>query len=417
MLDTTSEGFWEWEQSYHTEKVQNQCGTQASWTVPRRRTSRKKGKLLYFASEDGLCLQRDGDISTQNRFDLLTEHQPHVKEDKKKEEYVDIERKKEFLTTRKTKHCILPSYEDFLHNASYFCNPNFFNKYDDVMLYTFDDKINRSCGYLPDFIFLDNFNFDKVYNKSNYPKYYPYLIGGKVIKQVSNSNSRYNNRYFADMKHAYEINIKYGGDLLNNSKRGNINSKRRDMNVHWGGGRFSSYNLRSNVNINIHNDLKKSENPNNTENTNKYDKSNNMNSYEILRIEKNNSKRGIISSKRGTLNGYEYEHYKGYGKNSNISNNKKNLVGSVGSIRYNNNNSNNSVGSNNNSNNKRKYSNNNINGYNNNIPNHPLKPYLSYCSYRPGGSMYLRSPEEVHGTLVCGGSGGGEEEGGEETKT
>merc|ERR1712082_17240 len=177
-----------------------------------KRTPRKRNKSLYFTSEEGLCFQEDGEVTTHNRFSVLKDYQHYdMEDDMKKEDSSNHKRKKDSLDYKKVKNCILPSYEDFLCNNYYFCNPYFFDNNDEYVISVNDYEINRSCGYFPEFITLDKNNFNKIYDKTNYPRYYPYLFGGRFIKQVSNSKSKYNNQYFSDMKYIHEINKKSGG--------------------------------------------------------------------------------------------------------------------------------------------------------------------------------------------------------------
>merc|ERR1712082_81130 len=78
-------------------------------------------------------------------------------------------------------------------------------------------------------------------------------------------------------------------------------------------------------------------------------------------------------------------------------------------LNNNNNNNNDIVDSKTISNNKSHNNNTNIRtGYKN--PEHPLRPYFSYCDYRPGNIMTQKRPVLVYDNLACGQDGRGGEE-------
>ena len=62
---------------------------------------------------------------------------------------------------------------------------------------------NLCSGYFPDYIPLDDNTFTKLYSDNDKPKYYPYIVNGRYLKQIYNSNSKYNNDYLLKNKTAY----------------------------------------------------------------------------------------------------------------------------------------------------------------------------------------------------------------------
>ena len=70
-------------------------------------------------------------------------------------------------------------------------------------MYVNNNKNSLNTGYYPDFIFLETDDFSNTYGFNN--KNNPFMYNGKPIRQVSNPHSRFNNRYYFNMRSAYKI--------------------------------------------------------------------------------------------------------------------------------------------------------------------------------------------------------------------
>ena len=70
---------------------------------------------------------------------------------------------------------------------------------------------NLCSGYFPDHIPLDDNTLAKLYNDNDKPKYYPYIVNGRYLKQIFNSNSKYNKDYLLKNKTAFAISKKFWG--------------------------------------------------------------------------------------------------------------------------------------------------------------------------------------------------------------
>merc|ERR1712215_640186 len=85
------------------------------------------------------------------------------------------------------------------------------------MGYMYENKINFSSGYFPEYILypcvdIDNVNSDYITDDINSDlnlDYYPIFYGGRYTKQLSNKYSKYNNQYFSKQYPIYKICKKF----------------------------------------------------------------------------------------------------------------------------------------------------------------------------------------------------------------
>ena len=88
---------------------------------------------------------------------------------------------------------------------------------DDYNAYMYDNKINFSSGYFPEYILypcvdIDNVNLNYITDDINSDlnlDYYPIFYGGRYTKQLSNKFSKYNNQYFSKQYSLYKICRKF----------------------------------------------------------------------------------------------------------------------------------------------------------------------------------------------------------------
>ena len=66
-------------------------------------------------------------------------------------------------------------------------------------------------GYFPDHIPLDFNTFNKLYDINDKPRYYQYIVNGRYLKQVFNSNSKYDWDYLLNNEAAFAISRKFWG--------------------------------------------------------------------------------------------------------------------------------------------------------------------------------------------------------------
>ena len=102
------------------------------------------------------------------------------------------------------------SYDDYFFN-NYILHKSATYKVIKYIMSLYSNKYNLCSGYFPDFIPLDKNVFNDLYSDNDFPKYYPYIFNGKYLKQISNSESKYNNKYFLEMKTAYDISKQFWG--------------------------------------------------------------------------------------------------------------------------------------------------------------------------------------------------------------
>jgi len=135
-----------------------------------------------------------GEVTTSNRFELINQEETRL-ESRYQEEFKTSEEKTSDILPVDSHYyefnagntVLNESFHDFMGTKSkYMSNDNH---------YMYTNKNNFCSGYFPDFITLDN---DICYNISegnNYSHYYLYTKNGKYLKTLSNSMSKYNNRY------------------------------------------------------------------------------------------------------------------------------------------------------------------------------------------------------------------------------
>ena len=96
------------------------------------------------------------------------------------------------------------TYDDYMSD-NYISSNSMPYKSTNYRMYVYVNKYNMCSGYLPDFITLDKKSFNEMFNINNSPRYYPYTMNGKYLKQISNFNSKYNSNYFSKMKFAHKL--------------------------------------------------------------------------------------------------------------------------------------------------------------------------------------------------------------------
>ena len=69
-------------------------------------------------------------------------------------------------------------------------------------------------GYFPDHIPLDFNTFNKLYDVNDKPRYYQYIVNGRYLKQVFNSNSKYDRDYLLNNATAFAISKKFWGESI-----------------------------------------------------------------------------------------------------------------------------------------------------------------------------------------------------------
>ena len=149
-----------------------------------------------------------GEVTTSNRFELINQEETRL-ESRYQEEFKTSEEKTSDILPVDSHYyefnagntVLNESFHDFMGTKSkYMSNDNH---------YMYTNKNNFCSGYFPDFITLDN---DICYNISegnNYSHYYLYTKNKRYLKTLSNSMSKYNNRYFDDMNFAYIVSKKH----------------------------------------------------------------------------------------------------------------------------------------------------------------------------------------------------------------
>ena len=76
-------------------------------------------------------------------------------------------------------------------------------------------------GYFPDHIPLDFNTFNKLYDINDKPRYYQYIVNGRYLKQVFNSNSKYDWDYLLNNEAAFAISRKFWGKSCTPPKKSN----------------------------------------------------------------------------------------------------------------------------------------------------------------------------------------------------
>ena len=171
-----------------------------TWTVPKKRNSRKKkGRNFYFydTTEEDICFSTGGEVTTKNSFSVLDD----IFYPEKRESPIGSSKKEDTY------------YSEVVDRMNNYFVQGEENKYNVVkyLVSMYSNKYNLCSGYFPDFIPLDNIMFEDLYSDNNIPRYYPYRFNGKYLKQISNSESKYNNEYFFKMKTAYDISKHFWG--------------------------------------------------------------------------------------------------------------------------------------------------------------------------------------------------------------
>ena len=221
-------GFWPNPDKEYFYKVQT-----PPWLLPKKRKPKGDTQEFYYdLSDEELKWKHSGEITTSNRFDLLSQEDNYFSLTNK-EVTPSSSRKNEFkfnsmqapdfssnfsfdeYKTCDTQKSVYKNYVDTSNN--FITQKSVLNKsFKDFMLtkdklsnnnnhYMYSNKHNFCSGYSPDFITLDSidgYNFSKG---SDYSHYYLYVNNNMYLKPLSNPVSKYNNNYFDKLRHAYKI--------------------------------------------------------------------------------------------------------------------------------------------------------------------------------------------------------------------
>ena len=164
--------------------------------------------------KEDILFSRSGEVTTENHFSLLEDTQDNMKQEpsegrkKPEETYSGVFSDNYMCHDRgNTLH---DTYDNFVDYDK-------FVKFNNDYMYK--NKYNFCSGYFPDFIFLDKNSFNDMYNMSNFPRYYPYVLNGNYLKQLSNFKSKYNNNYFSKMSFTHRLSkqIDWNNECNNNN--------------------------------------------------------------------------------------------------------------------------------------------------------------------------------------------------------
>ena len=226
-------GFWPNPDKEYFYKVQT-----PPWAIPRKRKPKGDSQEFYYdLSDEELKWKHSGEITTSNRFELLSQEDICFsltsKEDipspskKNKSKFNSMQapdfRSNFCFSDNNTCDTQNSVYENYVDTGNKFITQNsVMNKsFKDFMLtkdkllnnnshYMYSNKHNFCSGYSPDFITLDSidgYNFSKG---SDYSHYYLYVNNNMYLKPLSNPVSKYDNNYFDNLRHAYKISRSQG---------------------------------------------------------------------------------------------------------------------------------------------------------------------------------------------------------------
>ena len=144
------------------------------WEVPKKRKTRGRTQEFYYdLTNDNIIWKQCGEIATFNKFDLIDPEETRLKSTDPEDIYT---------SDKKTND--IPFID--------------FHEYNDF--FAGDSVINES--------FHDFMGTRNKYMSSNKHFMYSNKKNKKYLKPLSNSISRYNNRYFDDMNLAYKVRKK-----------------------------------------------------------------------------------------------------------------------------------------------------------------------------------------------------------------
>ena len=202
-------------------------GHHPTWEVPLRRKLRKKGKkdpYFYVDTEkEELCSFSSGETTTENSFSVLADQTTATEKEESQERSGSrkdclvntTEERRPFILT-----CIFDKFKNYMYNA-FDCNPvkTGINK---CIMYAYNNKNEVYSGYFPEPIYLESDDFNKT-NELNAYKY-PSFYFGKPIRQITNTFSRFNDKYFSKMRHAYKISQYIYNRKSTSSSKGTIDT-------------------------------------------------------------------------------------------------------------------------------------------------------------------------------------------------
>ena len=199
------------------------------WVVPRRKKPKGDSQeFFYDFYDEELIWKYSGEVTTSNRFDVLSQEDLHFstcKEElqgpsKKNKPKFSSKQASDFSSNFYFDMCETSDTRNSVYNnhVGSFITRNSVkhNSFKDFMLdknkltdnnshHMYSNKYNFCSGYSPDFITLDSidgFNYSKGSDMSHY---YLYVNNNMYVKPLSNPVSKYDNGYFDKMRHAYEI--------------------------------------------------------------------------------------------------------------------------------------------------------------------------------------------------------------------
>ena len=201
-------GFWP-----HPEK-ENFNKRQAPWKVPKKRKSKGKYYHYYDHSKESVQFTVGAEVTTSNRFQVLTEEDslanqifpPEEVSPPEERMFADIQTQPPEETSFSEER----SFFDFMNKDNKCINNNNY--------FLFERNKNFCSGYFPNFITLDDELYYHMSNNINHNYYYLREKNEKYLKYLSNNKSKYNNEYFDKLKYAYEISNTNPTKLLDTHK-------------------------------------------------------------------------------------------------------------------------------------------------------------------------------------------------------
>ena len=199
------------------------------WVVPRKRKSKGDSQEFYYdLYDEELKWKYSGEVTTSNRFDLLSQEDVHFSSTHQEDMPSPSKKNKLKLSTKQasdfssnfyfnmcetsdTRNSVYvnhvgnfitrnsvkdESFKDFMLNK---------NKLSDNSHHMYSNKYNFCSGYSPDFITLDDIDGYNFSRGSDHSHYYLYVNNNMYLKPLSNPLSKYNNGYFDKLRHAYKI--------------------------------------------------------------------------------------------------------------------------------------------------------------------------------------------------------------------
>ena len=171
-LNKSLSGFWP-----HPDK-EDFFKKQTPWKVPKKRKSKDKSYLYFDHQKESIQLSVGDEITTSNRFQVLTEDDLLVDQIFSPE---DVFSQDETQPPEETFFSEERSFYNFM-NIDNKCINN--NNY-----FLYERNKNFCSGYFPDFITLDDEFYYHMSNNINHNYYYLRVKNNKYLKYLSNNRS------------------------------------------------------------------------------------------------------------------------------------------------------------------------------------------------------------------------------------